>query len=89
MGLLVIIAFVAILRPPKVHLLIMVLDELGDFGYLSIVQNSTLLEQGIAIVFHKELGRTSLGEFTVAGMYVHALHHTERREIEIVTCTLK
>jgi hypothetical protein len=75
--LLLVKALVTVLRPPEIHFLIMILDEIGNFGYFPIIENATILNNRIAVALNKELSRPSLSELTVAGMYVHTLHHTE------------
>jgi hypothetical protein len=88
-GLFLVISFLAILRPTKIHFLIMVLDELRYAGYLAVVQDSSILKHRVAVALDKELGRTALREFAIAGMDMHALHHTERREIQVIAYHLE
>ena len=64
----------------------MILNELGYLGDLTVIQDTPVLENRITIALDKELGRTALSEFTVTSMDVHALHHTERRKIKIISC---
>ena len=67
----------------------MVLDELGDLGYLTVVKDTPVLEHCVAVVLDKELSRATLGEFAIAGMDVHTFHNTEGSEIKVITCYLE
>jgi hypothetical protein len=67
----------------------MFLDELGNLGYLTVVEDTAVLEYRIAILLDKELGGTALGELAVAGMYMHTLDDAERGEIKVIACNLE
>lgn len=67
----------------------MLLDKLGNPGYLTVAEDALVLEHRVAIALDKELGGTAFGELAVAGMDVHALDHAEGREIEVITYHLE
>ena len=80
-----IVALIAILRPAEVHFLVMLLDELGYPGYLTVAENTTVAHYGVTVALDKELGGTAFGKLAVTGMDMHALDHAEGREIEVIT----
>ena len=67
----------------------MVLDEISDFGNLTVTEDASVLKHCIAVAFYEELGRPALGEFFVASVHMHTLDHTERGEIQVITGYLK
>jgi len=54
--LLLIIAFIAVLRPSDIHLLIMLLDEISNLSYLTVIEKAAILENGVTIALNEELG---------------------------------
>ncbi len=48
--------------------MIMIFDELCDAGYLTIVEEASVLEYCIAIASDEELGGPAFGEFAVLGI---------------------
>lgn len=56
-----IVAFMAILWPLQVHFLIVLFDKLLYLSDFSIIENTTILQHSIAVVFYKKLCRTCLG----------------------------
>lgn len=87
--LLLVIAFFAILSPANVHILIMILDKLGNLSNLSVSKDTTVLQDRIAVAFHEKLGRAALSKLFVAGMHVHTFHYAKRCKIQIVPRHLK
>jgi len=67
----------------------MVLNEIGYLGYLSIIEDATVLNDRITVSLDKELGRTALRELAVTGMDMHTLDHAERSEIQVIARHLK
>ena len=67
----------------------MLFYEISNFCNLPVIENAAILENGVTIALDEELGRAAFGEFAVAGMNVHALHHTEGSEIQIIACYLE
>ena len=63
----------------------MILNEVGDLGNLTIIEDSTVLKNRVAIALNKELGRTALSKFAVASMHMHTFYHTERGKIQVIT----
>jgi len=54
--LLLIIAFIAVLRPSDIHLLIMLLDEISNLSNLPVIENAAILENSVTIALDEELG---------------------------------
>jgi len=84
-GLFLVVSHLAVLRPTKVHFLIVLFDELGYPGYFAVAEDTSVLEYCVTIALDEELGGAALAEPAVAGMDVHAFYHTEGREIEVIT----
>ena len=61
----------------------MVFDKVRDFGYFSVIQDATILNNRVAVTLNEELGRAPFRELTITRMNMHALHHTEGGEIQI------
>ena len=75
-------------RPCRIHLHVILFDELGDSGNFTIRQFATLGKHSRAIGLDKEFRRQIFRQLLVACMHVHGLDKTERREVQIISVDL-
>ena len=66
----------AVGRPFLIHFLIVQFDKLLDLAQLPVVQNACILQNSIAILLYKELGRCLFGQPAVTGVGAYTRLHS-------------
>jgi hypothetical protein len=77
-------ALLTISRPLQVHSLIVLLDKFLNLVDFTIIEDATVLQNSVAIVFHKKFGGAGFGQLSVAGMDVHTLDDAVGCKIQII-----
>ena len=78
-----------VLSPFFIHFFVVFFDKCLNFAYFPISQEIPVLQNTIPIAFDKEFCRSGFGQLSAAGVDVHTLYNTKRREIQEVASNLK